>query len=140
MVVRCVRINKRSKQPVFDFPWLLGGGLCFREKVAEVLKDMLEKYGELLPLITEEGENLYVHNTSVLPNALDEERTEFLHIPGIDRVMGITKAVFRENIVRGVDMFRVPPMLNVIYVSDRFVDLVNKHNLKGIKFRPRECR
>jgi hypothetical protein len=113
--------------------------LTFRERAVEVLKDILEKYGELLPLITEDGEKLYVHNTFVLPNALDEEKTEFFRVDGIKRILGVTKAVFREDIVRGVDMFRVPPMLNVIYVSDRFVDLVNKHNLKGIEFRPREC-
>jgi hypothetical protein len=63
IVVRCVRADKRHKKLFSDFPWLLGEGLCFREKAAEILKDMLEKHGELLPLITEDGENLYVHNT-----------------------------------------------------------------------------
>jgi hypothetical protein len=141
IVVRCVRGDRRWKKQFSDFPWNVGGLMFFREKAAEVLKDMLEKHGELLPLVLEDGEKLYVHNTSVLPNALDEERTEFLHIPGIDRVMGITKAVFREDIVRGVDMFRLPIELSRrTYVSDRFVDLVNKHNLKGLEFRPRECR
>jgi hypothetical protein len=87
------------------------------------------------------GAKLYVHNTSVLPNALDEERTEFFYIPGIDRVMGVEKEVFREEAVREVDMFRLPIELSSrTYVSDRFVDLANKHNLKGLKFRPIECR
>jgi hypothetical protein len=140
IVVRCVRMDKRSKQLVSDFPWLPEGLLTFREKAMEVLKDMLKKYGELLPLVTEKGEILYLHNaTLVLPNALDEDKTVFYRVEGIDRILGVRKAVFREDVVRGVDMFRLPFTSSGTYVSDRFVDLVNKHNLKGLEFRPMEC-
>jgi hypothetical protein len=117
------------------------GLLSFRERAVEVLKDMLEKYGELLPLVTEKGEVLYLHNpTLVLPNALDENKTVFYRVEGIDRILGVEKEVFYEDVVQGVDVFRLPVELSSkTYVSDRFVDLVNKHDLKGLEFNPVEC-
>jgi hypothetical protein len=141
IVVRCVRGDRRWKNRFADFPSMPGGLLFLREKAAEVLKDMLEKFGELLPLVTEKGEVLYIHNTTfVLPNALDEEKAEFYRVDGIDRILGVRKPVFREDIVRGADLFRLPAELSSrTYVSDKFVDLVNKHNLKGLEFNPIEC-
>jgi hypothetical protein len=135
IVIRCVRGDRRWKKRFSDFPWMTGGVLFFREKAAEVLKDILERNGELLPLVLEGGAKLYVHNTFVLPNALDEEKSTIIRFEGSNRIMWIRKAVFYENVVRGVDMFRLPLISSATYVSDKFVDLVNKHNLKGLEFR-----
>ncbi|MDR1229936.1 MAG: hypothetical protein LBK61_00900 [Spirochaetaceae bacterium] len=135
IVVRCVRADKRQKQLVSDFPWL-GRVLYFRERAAEVLKDMLEENGEMLPIITEDGVNLYVHNTFVLPNVLDEEKTSFWRVEGIDRILGVKRPVFYEKVIRGIDMFRLPFRSSATYVSDRFVELVAKNNLKGLEFNP----
>jgi hypothetical protein len=134
IVVRCVRADKRQKQLVSDFPWL-GGVLFFRERAVEVLKDMLEKNGELLPIITEDGVNLYVHNTFVLQNALDEDKSTITRFAD-NQLMWIKKEVFHEDAIREVDMFRLPSRSSATYVSDRFVELVTKHNLKGLEFNP----
>jgi hypothetical protein len=110
LVVRCVRADKRQKQLVSDFPWL-GGVLVFREKAVDALKDMLETHGELLPIIIEDGVTLYIHNTFVLPNALDEERSTITRFEGTKRIMWIKKTVFHEDVVRGVDIFRLPTQI-----------------------------
>ena len=133
IVVRCVRADSQQKQLFSDFPWL-GGVLVFRKKAMEVLRSILEQNGEILPLITEDGAELFVHNTQVLQNALDEENSTIVRFPGSTRIMRIKKIAFNDSVVRGLDMFRLPLRSSETYVSEKFVEQVSQHSLVGLDF------
>ncbi len=59
--VRRVRADDRQAFNPSDFPWL-GSALVMRRKTVEVLRDILDSHGEVLPLATGDGIELFVYN------------------------------------------------------------------------------
>ena len=95
---------------------------------------MLEAYGEILPLETTDGIALYALNVTCVLDALDEDGSEIIRFPGSHRIMDIRSAVFRDSVVQGVDIFKLPLRASQTYVSDRFVAMVTRKALKGLEF------
>jgi hypothetical protein len=131
--VRRVRADKDSAFYSSDFPWLGADALVMRRKAVDVLRDLLEAYGEILPLEDEGGVELFVLNARAL-DALDEQRSEIQRFASSARIMRIKSLAFREPVVRGVDIFRLPHRASAIYVSERFVEAVEKAGLVGLEF------
>jgi hypothetical protein len=119
-----------------DSPWLGDHALIFRPSVLEALGPLLREYGELLPLECSETE-LWVYNPTRVIDALDEAASTVSRFKD-GRLMGIRKHVFRDDIVRGIDIFKIPNRrVSQTYLSDRFVDLWTKSGLKGLEFTQR---
>lgn len=53
-----------------DFPWLIDQALAMRRAAVDALQDMLSSHGEVLPLASDDGVELFVLNTIVI-DALD---------------------------------------------------------------------
>ena len=72
--VRRVPMDEKSEFVPSDFPWY-GGWLIVRQGAAEKLKDIFEKNGELLPLMTDDDARLFVYNVQVV-DSLDESNSD----------------------------------------------------------------
>lgn len=133
--VRRVRADDRQAFRPSDFPWLGSHALIMRRTAVEALRDVLDRHGEVLPLHTEDGVELFVFNAQVI-DALDEAHSSITKFPGTDRIMQITRVAFRPLSVRGVDIFRLPHRASATYVGARFVERVNAACLRGLEFLP----
>lgn len=134
IIIKLVGGNNRFKPHHSDFPWL-GGVLIIRQKVVDVMEEIFLKYGELLPVISEDGETLYAFNCHIL-DALDVEKSEIKLIPGTNRIMCVKKYVFKEDVIKGKHMFRITSLRSSsTFVNSDFVAEYKKHGLVGLDFR-----
>ena len=131
--VRRVRADARQAFNPSDFPWL-GSALVMRRKAVESLRDILEAHGEVLPLATDDGTELFVFNARAV-DALDETRSSVIRFPETGRVMHIMEIAFVDEAIRNLDMFRLPHRGSPTYVGERFVDRVNAAGLIGLTFK-----
>ena len=132
--VRRVRADEHHDFKPSDFPWLGSDALVMRRKAIEVLRDILETHGEVLPLKTDDGIELFAFNVRVV-DALDETQSSIMKFPGTNRIMRIQKVAFIASAVQGVDAFRLPHRASSTYVSQRFVDRVTAAGLVGLEFK-----
>jgi hypothetical protein len=133
--MRRVRMDERSGFKPSDFPWLGSDVLVMRPRAVLALRPMLEAHGEILPLATDDDVKLFALNVTRVLDALDQEKSSILRIPGTNRIMDIKKAVFRDELLQGVDIFRLPHRASPTYVSQRFVDAVAAAGLEGLEFK-----
>jgi hypothetical protein len=131
-----------------DYPYLHGfSGFIltpiFSQKAVDVLADLLEGSGELLPLVCDFGK-YYAFNITRKVEALDEERSEFklnseLYSDLDDEpdFQLVTKFAFDPDRVANLNIFKLPKINrhNVPLVTDRFVQRVREANLKGFAFK-----
>lgn len=119
---------KRAKQPEYfasDAP----GHNYLSGAAVRALRDILDEYGEVLPLESKDGE-FYVYHCMNEIDAIDPPRCEF-------DGMNIIKYEFKREVVRGQHIFRPSfPYRTPVFVSDWFVDRVKSAGLKGFKFIP----
>lgn len=107
VAVRRVKADQRSAGRPSDFPWL-SGAVVMRRRTMETLRDLLEPSGEILPLGTTDGVELYVLNVTRIIDALDEQASEIVRFPDDGTVMRLGRTVvLREEAVRGIDVFRL---------------------------------
>ena len=132
--VRRVRADDRHDFKPSDFPWLGEHALVMRREAVDVLRDVLEAHGEVLPLVTEDATELWMFNARAI-DALDEGRSNIVRFPGTNRIMRIVKIAFVESALRGVDIFRLPHRASSTYVSQRFFDRVRDAGLVGLEFK-----
>ena len=127
-----VRPTKRSGNRPADLPFY-GDGLIMRRSALNPLHDVLDAYGEVLPLHTDDDVELFVLNIRVVIDALDLERSEIETTPNTN-IVSVQEHVFIESALQGVEMFRVPLVPHNIYFSDLFVERVKAAKLKGLDF------
>lgn len=131
--VQRVRADENHDFKPSDFPWLGAEFLVMRRTAVDALRDILEANGEVLPLATDDGVELYVFNARVV-DALDEAHSSVMRFPGTNRIMRIKKAAFIEAAIREQDIFRLPHRGSSTFVSARFVDRVDATGLVGLVF------
>lgn len=145
-----VVINEETRIfPVGDCPFVPGFYVepVFSAKAVEVLKDLLEENGELLPLICNEG-TYYVFNATTVVDALDEQHSEFKPLQELDPdlfwdstpdEMRVTRHEFFSEKIADLSIFRIPfganYAINYPLVTDRFVQRVAASGLKGFEFQ-----
>lgn len=132
--VRRVRPSNREGFRPSDAPYpCMSSILVFRHSAVDALRDLLDAYGELLPLEDEGGVELYVYNPRVL-EAFDQvlskgPRDEHGNLEAA------TRPVFIPSIVEGVDIFKAGSgRAKEIYLSERFLQRWKKAKLKGLDF------
>lgn len=131
--VRRVRADEHQAFNPSDFPWLGSHALTMRRSAVEALRDLLDANGEVLPLATEDGIELFVLNARVV-DALDEATASLTMFPGTNRIMRVKKVAFLASKIEGLDLFRLPHRGSSTYVSERFVDRVKAAGLRGLVF------
>jgi hypothetical protein len=117
-----------------DSPWLGGHALIFKPQAVKAIGSLLQEFGELLPLLCNDAD-VMMYNPTHLLDALDEDASSVLRFTG-GRIMWINKYVFRPEIIGHSDIFKIPNLrVSPTFVSQRFVDLWNSADLKGLEFK-----
>lgn len=98
------------------------------------LEKILSPYGEFLPIYNHEQELFLFHLLNRLP-ALDLEQSVVDYYPGSNRIAHIREYVFQKEVVEGQLIFEVDQDSRAqIFVTDRFIKLVEEHQLKGLNY------
>jgi hypothetical protein len=118
-----------------DAPWLERHALIFRPKVVDKMGDFLLKYGELLPLLcANEKEKLFLYNPTQVLDALDETRSSIVRFDS-GRIMMIDRYEFLAEKIKSAEIFKIRQLrVSPTFVSQTFVSLWKKSELKGLKF------
>ena len=123
----------RKKPNLGDITECLGIPV-FSKNAIEKLYDLIKDDVEFLPLDCDEGDFSMINVTTVL-DAIDYEKSDFERFKSSGRIMYFEKYVFREDVVKGHNIFKiVDENLNPVFVSDDFVKAVRKNRLKGFRF------
>ena len=121
------------RKPKGDFPSLLTHIPVFTSKAADVLSDLLEGSGELLPIMVD-GEEYFLYNVTRVIDALDESRSEIIRFDDFE-IMDIDVHCFFPEKIGDAAVFKIPQMVTSdVFVTDVFVDRVKSARLKGFKF------
>lgn len=121
-----------KKAKVADIPYA-HDVLILRPSAISALQDILDAHGELLPLASHDGTELFAFNPRFVIDAIDKERSIYEQIPGTS-IIAMRKYVFVESMIRDIDIFYVEFGPGQCVFSDRFVDRVKKAKLKGTEF------
>jgi len=132
--VRLVREDQGLELLSSDSPWLGSHALIFRARAVEMLGTLLREYGELLPLACSKA-HVLIYNPIRVIDALDERASSVLRFRD-GRIMMIKRHVFRHDIVRDVDVFKIPSLrVSPTFVSQRFIEAWEVSGLKGLEFQ-----
>jgi hypothetical protein len=133
--MRLLQIDEGIALRESDAPWLGASyALIFKQKAINALRTLLQQFGELLPLACTDAEVSIYNPTSVITQALDESASTILRFAN-GRPMHISRYVFRESAIQGIDIFKISNLqVSPTFVSNRFVDLWKANGLKGFDF------
>jgi hypothetical protein len=130
--VEVIRDSRHSGRPESDFPLLFGPVPVLSDRAARALGELLDGAGELLPL-GGEGDGYHILNVTRVIDALDEQRSQFKRFPSSGRIMRVLRYAFRPEAIGDVAIFKLPQTVKSdVYVTDRFVDAVRRHELTGL--------
>jgi hypothetical protein len=129
-----VREDEGQRLLESDSPWLGSHALIFRRRAADMLASLLQEHGELLPLQCNEAD-VVMYNPTRLIDALDEEASAVLRFQS-GRIMRVNRYELRPQVVGDIDIFKLPSLrVSPTFVSERFVDLWNSSDLRGLEFK-----
>jgi hypothetical protein len=130
-----VRVDESGRKLIAgDAPWYASRALVFRPSPVIAIGGYLEQFGELLPLKCADAD-VSIYNVTRVIDALDEENSTLVRFDN-GRIMYAKTHAFHADIIRGVDIFKVPKLGSAIYVGEGFVDRWNAHHFRGLSFEP----
>ena len=105
----------------------------FNPRSVEILADLLEGNGELLPIRCD-GEDYFLFNVTRVVDALDQQNSD-LDLFDDGDILEIDRHVFIPEKLPSLSIFKIPQMvLADVFVTDPFVDRVESAGLKGFDF------
>lgn len=99
-------------------------------RAVAAIGDVLCRHGELLELLSDDGE-FYLYNVTDVTDALDEAASHGERFPS-GRYMRIQKRAFAGGALDGHEVFKLPQLRNEVHVTDTFVDRVEAAGLRGL--------
>ena len=118
-----------------DAPWLGAHALIFRRPALGDLEGLLLRAGELLPLDCR-GEELVVFNPRLVPDALDEGKSDVVRFKGSETIMRIARYAFRSDLLHEVVAFKIPNLrVSPTFVTDVLVEAWRAAGLKGLELQ-----
>lgn len=131
-----VREGSRGEKWVFgDFPAGGVGDLILSQRAKNKIGMILERYGELLPLLCDDGE-YWTFNVTCFIDALDEGKSVVLRATDEDRILLIDKYVFHGEALEDAMLFKIPQLRRGAFLaSEKFVELIKCSGLTGLAFR-----
>lgn len=128
-------INKDQGRDLLesDSPWFESNALIFNKTAIELLEPLLLEHGELLPIQCRNAV-LSIYNPTNILMALDEELSTALRFSS-GKIMAFKKYVFREEVVKGSVIFKIPNIrVSPTFVDQHFVDQWQLNRLRGLDF------
>ncbi|WP_444957439.1 imm11 family protein [Microbulbifer sp. ZKSA002] len=123
------RVSSFQDYPGLDFIYP-----AFSERACTVLQDLLEPYGELLPLDAVNGK-YYFYNILSVQDALNRNlsRCKYWCDPPTSAI-DIDYFAFDKDRLLDIPIFRIYDLPEMVIVSGKFVNRVMENDLKGFSF------
>jgi hypothetical protein len=117
-----------------DYPCINLSRPAFSQRAVDLLRDVLEPNGELLPVRHRIG-TYYFYNCTRTVNAVDLTKSDVVRLDGgiITRINGL---VFIDERLDGLTVFRERTQLRELFCTQTFVDRVEGAGLQGFAFVP----
>ena len=127
---------QREGRPIGDFVYLVGaeGAVILRDKALTILQPLIEGSVEILPL-RYGGERLHLINVINVIDCLDEEKSTVKRLPD-GMIWRFVEAAFKEDLLEGEHIFKLPGPQVFIFVSELFMKKVEENGLKGLLWKP----
>ena len=114
---------------------LLATEPAFSARAVQILGDLLQKSGQLLPLLSADGE-FYHWNVTTIIDALDQEASELQRFSD-GGVMMVDRWAFRSDQLKEVTAFKIPQLPGAFtFVTDIFIDRFRGAGLTGLHICP----
>lgn len=97
------------------------------------LEKILFPYGEFLPIYNLEQEIYCYHLLNKIP-ALDLENSVVRYYQSSGRIGNISKYAFHQDLVQNQYIFQTPETKRRLFVTDRFLELIDDYQLNGLRF------
>jgi hypothetical protein len=108
--------------------------MVLSRRALNVLLPHIGSFGQALPLGFDDAE-YFLFNVTNIVDALDEAACEVWRFPSSGRIGQIIHYSFRPDAVRDQLMFKIPQQpKGFAFVTDRFVELVERAGLTGFAF------
>jgi hypothetical protein len=109
---------------------------AFSQRAVDMLRDMLEANGELLPVRHRIG-TYYYFNCNRMTNCVDLTRSSVMKLSDGGVVSSIDNLVFIDELLTDdLTIFKVRTQLMEVFCTQRFVDRVENGGLQGFLFIP----
>jgi len=123
------KLNYKMDVSTFTSPFII-----FSEKAVDILKETLEKTGEILPIITQSTRKTFFgfHPTLRMKNCVNWEESTYTEYPNGEKQL--RKIVLFEKAISQKKLFMIEESPSTVFVNDDFKKLVEKEDLKGFDF------
>ena len=116
-----------------DYPTLMDSIPTFSEKAVAVLKNQIEKDGQILPLLTDEGQ-YYFFNVLSIVDGLNETESDLIRI-GSGKIVYIGKYVLKNNDYTKSHIFKLENLeKDSVFVTEAFKENIINNDLQGFDF------
>ena len=121
---------------VTDCPYMFTEStMVLSERAQEVLGPILAESGEFIDVRPDHEKKYRLFVCYRELDALDLERVEYFPVELNFGERAIKRYAFKADVVEGAGIFRVKGLLNRLYASERFTQLVAQHRLSGFRIR-----
>lgn len=134
LTITVVSRNRRKALKAGDFLISFWSAFFFRESVRSATGDLLELEGEVLPFLSDKGEQLYFLNPAICDCLVASGEYPEKVVPSGVPGKWHQWCQFDENKCRDRHIFMVPKLWPRTFVSRRFVDMVRAAGLAGARF------
>ncbi|BCL36436.1 imm11 family protein [Nostoc sp. MS1] len=117
-----------------DFLGVVAWTFACNNRAWKILEPLIGNSVKLLPLQCDEGEFNILKVINII-DCLDYSRADLFIFEETGRVLRIEKYAFKEELIQDQHFFAVPECKFGILVSQKFKDVVDQHQLKGLKFK-----
>jgi len=117
-----------------DYPCINMSRPAFSQRAVDLLRDILEPNGELLPVRHKCG-TYYFYNCTQMTNCVDLSQSDTRKIAG-GIITTTDKLTFIDELLEDLTIFKVRTQLIELFCTQRFVDRVNAAGLQGFVFQP----
>jgi hypothetical protein len=118
-----------------DFPCLEMTSPAFSRRAVDMLRDLLEPNGELLPLRHKIG-TYFFFNCTRMTNCIDLTESKTMKLDDGGVVSSTEKLVFIDKMLDDLTIFKIRTQLIEIFCIQSFVDRVEAAGLQGFLFIP----
>jgi hypothetical protein len=117
-----------------DYPCINMSKPAFSQRAVDLLRDMLEPNGELLPVKHRIG-TYYFYNCTRMTNCVNLSKSDTEWFDG-NVICSTNGLVFIDKLFKGLTIFKERTVLSEIFCSQIFVDRVEAAGLQGFNFTP----
>ena len=112
------------------FPWCGHNVVVMRQRALDVLRPIVERHGEILPLASR-GEPLFMLNVTTVVDGLDQAASELVRFAD-GAIMDIPRHAFRADVISGVDVFKLSGLrASMVYVTGKVIQAALAAGLDG---------